>query len=577
MKRLLIFAAVLFLALQGCTNTGLQGESAVGSETMDQLITTADSETGGKAQEFQPIALTILQEASPEEGWVKLSEQALEDIAGQRAVVLFFRQDGKEKGEIKAFLQQDQKMYGLGMVGNYGIEQVYALQTDMNGDKRNDLKISGAVGASASVTKVLGYDSETHLWSQWLEAGGIIEVDLNEDGTVELVEVSQGSLPPYAYIYRWRNGSYEKLDVARATGNVYADLLYRQSSGYCFTAGKEKELRYCRYDGEKLEELQRSFADIEDFILPGSEKRELTMEDIVHISAGQLPYAVSEIYARHGLVFTDREYADYFRFKPWYRENPEYKETELNEVEKRNSTFLKQYEKKLKSGFMKIAGKTSQTDLNGDGREDRIRLSCEPGDNEFTLEVNGISVKGTGDNLDGCFYIADIDSADTFKEIAVTESGPSDDLAVSFFWFDGRKLHSMGKVQGSEYSIKIDGSGKFITRTRGDILHTWFFADGYRLSEEHQLVRIPQDLYGMNHIVGVKKELSLQKSRTDPKIAVTLRKGEEVMLVASDNKEWCLVENSEGKRGWFAIEGYHTIRGTGEEAGAFFNGLCYAD
>lgn len=76
--------------------------------------------------------------------------------------------------------------------------------------------------------------------------------------------------------------------------------------------------------------------------------------------------------------------------------------------------------------------------------------------------------------------------------------------------------------------------------------------------------------------VEVNEEFTLQKSRTDGSDAITLKKGEKVTIVASDNKEWCLVENSKGETSWFAVDNFDIIRGLNKRASEVFNGLSNA-
>lgn len=222
---------------------------------------------------------------------------------------------------------------------------------------------------------------------------------------------------------------------------------------------------------------------------------------------------------------------------------------------------------------------TGHVDLNGDGVVDTIRFTCREEAGDFTLYVNDAFVIGEGENLDGYCRVVDIDAEDNVKEISVGEAGPSDDYATAFYYYDGKRVIPMGKIQGSEFGnvLKIDGSGELATKTRGKTLHTWFYPDFYRLSEEHLLERIPQELYDMNCKVRVKKEFKLQKSRTSTETAVVLQPGEEVVILASDDKEWCLVQNSKGARGWFAFEKYDNIKGTEMSVRDVFEGLCYAD
>ncbi|MCQ6282894.1 YARHG domain-containing protein [Bacillus sp. EB600] len=76
-----------------------------------------------------------------------------------------------------------------------------------------------------------------------------------------------------------------------------------------------------------------------DYILPDSDKRVLSEEDIAILTKGQLRLARNEIYARHGYVFKSADLQKYFSSKSWYNADPSYNSS-LNEVEKENVKLL---------------------------------------------------------------------------------------------------------------------------------------------------------------------------------------------------------------------------------------------
>jgi hypothetical protein len=55
-----------------------------------------------------------------------------------------------------------------------------------------------------------------------------------------------------------------------------------------------------------------------------------------------------------------------------------------------------------------------------------------------------------------------------------------------------------------------------------------------------------------------------------------LKAGESAVITGSDNKEWFSVKSSSGETGWFAVDDYHMIRGTGLPAEDYFDGLINA-
>jgi predicted secreted protein len=228
---------------------------------------------------------------------------------------------------------------------------------------------------------------------------------------------------------------------------------------------------------------------------------------------------------------------------------------------------------------IKGLGEAFQFDLNGDGTPETIRFHCLEGGDRYTLSVNDVYVTGEGNNLDGWCTVINIDATDKFSEIAVSESGPSSDDATTFYYYDGGQIIRMGKIEGSFSNfLKIDGSGWVETKTRGKTIHTWFYPDFYKLSSAHLLEKVPRDLCEMNHKVTVIREFPLQKSREDTSIAMVLKPGEEAVFVSSDDKNWCLVQVADGRRGWFSYEGYNKISGVEElRISDIFEGLCYAD
>ena len=86
----------------------------------------------------------------------------------------------------------------------------------------------------------------------------------------------------------------------------------------------------------------------EDYILPDSGTRKLTNSDLAGLDADELELARNEIYAREGRRFNTEYIQDYFDDKWWYVGTiaPEdFTEDMLNDVEKYNVNFIRDYEK----------------------------------------------------------------------------------------------------------------------------------------------------------------------------------------------------------------------------------------
>ena len=234
-----------------------------------------------------------------------------------------------------------------------------------------------------------------------------------------------------------------------------------------------------------------------------------------------------------------------------------------------------------------------KADIDFDGKVDAVQLycACDPsGDfTRFALKIGDTKICIDQYGYELYLGLADIDKNDKFVEIAVIFVECSDYTQTSFFRYDGKSIIKLGTIEGfcgehrsGAYSFAgdvpvdgVDGSGIVRTRTRGWILHTWFYDDEYIITNS-TLKQVPKDLYLMNYEVTVIKEITLKKSRTDASPGITLKVGEKVTIMETDNKRWCSVVNSKGEIGWFEIYDYDTIKGTELSAGEFFDGLDYA-
>jgi hypothetical protein len=87
----------------------------------------------------------------------------------------------------------------------------------------------------------------------------------------------------------------------------------------------------------------------DDYILPDSDTKKLTSSDLAGLDADELELARNEIYARAGRRFNTDYIQDYFDDKWWYVgtiEPEDFTEDMLNDVEKYNVNFIRNYEKK---------------------------------------------------------------------------------------------------------------------------------------------------------------------------------------------------------------------------------------
>ena len=95
---------------------------------------------------------------------------------------------------------------------------------------------------------------------------------------------------------------------------------------------KEKEAERKR----ELEEEQRVLSG--DYILPDSSTRRYSKSELDRLTDKEVNFAINEIYARKGRIFTGEEYKRYFESKSWYHGTIPAEEFDKNQNERFNET-----------------------------------------------------------------------------------------------------------------------------------------------------------------------------------------------------------------------------------------------
>lgn len=76
---------------------------------------------------------------------------------------------------------------------------------------------------------------------------------------------------------------------------------------------------------------------------PEGSARVLTSKDLDYLSPWGLKVMLNEIYARHGMTFTDGSLRDHFNRQSWYKGNASDVSGQLTPVERQNIEFIKHY------------------------------------------------------------------------------------------------------------------------------------------------------------------------------------------------------------------------------------------
>ena len=215
-------------------------------------------------------------------------------------------------------------------------------------------------------------------------------------------------------------------------------------------------------------------------------------------------------------------------------------------------------------------------DLNGDGTEDEIIVSCTI-DRDVSVMVNGTKIVYENFyNLRENFAIVDIDTSDNYKEIAISFMGPSGMGSSVFFYYDGESVVCMNEGCNDERPVTggrgnddfigenftrigCAGDGIIIGSQRAALLHTWFYPIRYKLSQDHRLEFIPDDVFKVDWPVFTLRPLTLYTERTEDSPTIEMDMGIIARLTALDDIEWVQVTLPGGEEGWFKLENFNNI------------------
>ncbi len=202
----------------------------------------------------------------------------------------------------------------------------------------------------------------------------------------------------------------------------------------------------------------------------------------------------------------------------------------------------------------------------------RIRVN-----NEFYLEPYGAN------NVEAVLMAFSPDGEQIL--LAVFDAGPSGDPQTYFYRYDGTSVYPAGMFRDDLRDTTIDENGAIKCRIRSDMLETEF-AWQYFYWNGTEIVRRPDEIfyyvtseeygYEDSYPVTLLKEITVYEERSEESRAIIM-KPQVVTNVASDLKEWILLEGEDGTRGWIRVEGFTTFPSEGDiDSRELFDGLMFA-
>lgn len=235
------------------------------TDYLDTKITEKDNNVEKKTIDlnFIPVPKEILNEGLPKEEWIIAKSIYFSDLSDQIESTLHLYVDNTVSSDLRpseatiyGFLEHENKLYELGLISNYGIDDVKVNLKDRTFDGIKDIEIEGGMGTTYSELKIISYNEINHRWENILTMGTPTIVDLNMDGKEELIAGSAGSLPPYIDIYTWNNDHFGKADIVEATESDYATISQISGAWLIETGiieeGKSSENKLYKYEDGKL-------------------------------------------------------------------------------------------------------------------------------------------------------------------------------------------------------------------------------------------------------------------------------------------------------------------------------------
>ncbi len=238
-------------------------------------------------------------------------------------------------------------------------------------------------------------------------------------------------------------------------------------------------------------------------------------------------------------------------------------------------------------------GSESHLDLDGDGVEDTIYYSIRPmqllNDGSYdmampeSLTINGVEYLQTEaentlsnygiwlENPDVTYYyLVDLDTSDSYREIALADWGSNDWLTTHFFRFDGADLTYLGQISGfpDDHTTQFHGDGSVTAMTRLDVMQTWSGPRTYRLEDgQFHLVDgefcVPVLPDGWK--VTLRQELTVYARPDRSSEQLTLSPASTALsFLSTDGEHWVQIQCANGDTGWAYFPEFSQVESGGQ-------------
>lgn len=222
---------------------------------------------------------------------------------------------------------------------------------------------------------------------------------------------------------------------------------------------------------------------------------------------------------------------------------------------------------------------TMKTDIDGDGQEDSILVNRKAEAEEFVeswqLTVNDQTYSYGFYSSLLHVYLIDWNTADKYKEIAVTATGDNDyRTTVLFRLVDGSLVH-----EETSGEAVFDGN-KLVINDRIDLLGTWSCASEYTITDDFKFKRVSDYTIITNEEYRLKTTAIINASNENGETA-EIPAGTKLRPISTDGASWVRLTDPDGNiyKIQFTAENpeaLYNIQINGKNADEFFENLPFA-
>lgn len=234
-------------------------------------------------------------------------------------------------------------------------------------------------------------------------------------------------------------------------------------------------------------------------------------------------------------------------------------------------------------------GQSCQVDLNNDGQKDTITYNAvtstiaeygttvesfiiNDGDYRYTLYLSDQGIHIQDPDL-ARYFITDINTRDSYKEVAILDHGANGIPYTYFIRFVGSGTYCLGYVPyfPDDENFKINGDGSIESAYDLKLLQNWqapatWLSGSDQLLSSNLTMRKPDMFYPYeeqnDEEVLLLKDLKLYESRSLSAKTVDIKASDTaITFTQTDNEHWVYVkeDTEDGKEGWMYMEDKDTI------------------